>query len=662
MRSLFLFLILATIDAFAQPTNILLDDALHHLGEKEVKGFPEPYRKPENPRLDLAFQAQSNFGEWTLRLDQRDVTDDWAIVLNGQRIARLNIIAPATTSYFSVPPNSILEGENKLAIVPSNPADDILVGKMELIPKALRDVRKLGRLIVDVTELGSKKPLPVRITVANAEGVFADLYNVRPADAAWRHGFAYSPGGPVEMDIPEGNWIVSATRGMEWSRPQASIHISLGQTARVSFPISRDVDTSGFIAADTHLHTYTYSGHGDASVDERVVTLAGEGVELAVATDHNHFTDYKPKQAALALSPYYTPVIGSEVTTGNGHFNAFPFQLDSKKPDHKETNWVRLVEDIRAKGAQYVILNHPRWPTITNSPFAKWNLNRADGSHASAFPMDAIEVLNSTVPLKESDFLLRDWFSLLSRGEKIWGVGTSDTHTVLDIPGQGRTYIASSGDDPGAIDVDAAIKSMQAGNMSIAYGIFGRATVNDATMGRLVAPTNGSLEVTFHIGAPSWIKPTNAIIYLNGLKVAETNLTMRPGAALNADYKFKIPAPAHDAFLVCVAFGEGVKDPSWATIAKYTLTVTNPIFIDADQDGKYASPRDTALRLLEKQNTLPKIETALAQVDEAIGVQLISEAKLRFPAAQLDAWTKLLEKLARKHDLFELYRLNTIPR
>src|SRR6185295_2903151 len=152
-----------------------------------------------------------------------------------------------------------------------------------------------------------------------------------------------SAGGPVEFDLPEGEWIVSATRGMEWGRPQVKIHTFIGQTARISLPISREVDTTGFIAADTHLHTYTHSGHGDASVDERVITLAGEGVELAIATDHNHFTDYKPRQAALGSSQYFTSVIGNEVTTSNGHFNAFPFNLDSQKPNHKETNWVKLI-------------------------------------------------------------------------------------------------------------------------------------------------------------------------------------------------------------------------------------------------------------------------------------------------------------------------------
>jgi hypothetical protein len=664
MRSLFLSLIIATFTANAQQTNILIDANLHHLGEKEVKTFPTPNQKPENPRLDFTFEAKQNLTEWTLRLDQRDVSDEWAIELNGQRIARLSIIVPGTTSYFSVAPGSLVEGTNKLAIVPSNPADDILVGKLELIPKPLRDVRQLAHVIVIVTGDEANKPTPARITIANREKIFADVYNVTPASAAWRNGIIYSGEHPVEFDVPQGDWIISATRGMEWSHPSAPVRLFIGQSVPVTLKLQRQVDTTGYIAADTHLHTYTYSRHGDASVDERVLSLAGEGVEFAVATDHNHVTDYKPRQAALGLTSYFTRVPGNEVTTTNGHFNAFPFKLDAKTPSTKETNWVRLVENIRAAGAQYVILNHPRWPTITNSPFAYWGLNRADGSRTNAmqYTVDAMEVINSTVPLKDGAYMLRDWFALWNRGEHLWGVGSSDTHTIHDVAGQGRTYIPSATDDPAGINVDSIIKEMQVGNMSVSYGIFGHATVNGSVkMGQIAKPSETTIEVLFHVAAPNWISPTQAVVYLNGVKVAETNLVKGTGLSLDRDLKFKVPAPAHDAHLICVAYGQGLDDPAWPTYAKYTLAVTNPIFIDADKDGKYRSPRETALALIDKLAPLSarSVESALDDVDPAIGVQLLSEAKLRLPATQLDAWAVIVRKAALRNELFALYADST---
>ena len=662
MRSFF-SLLLVSLSAFAQPANIVIDAALHHLGEKEVKTFPPALKKPENPRLDATFLSlQGNATEWTLRLDQRQVTDDWAVELNGQAIARLNIVGPQTTAHFAVPPQTVKEGENKLSIVPRGKGDEIIVGKIELLHESLRDVRKLGHVKVKVVVTGSTNISPVRITIANSEKIFADLYNVQPASAAWRNGIVYSAGTPVEFDLPQGEWMVSATRGMEWSQPRVTITTMLGGNADITLPIAREVDTTGYISVDTHLHTYTFSRHGDASYDERVVSLAGEGVEMAISTDHNHATDYRPKQAQLGLTPFFTPVIGNEVTTGNGHFNSFPFPKDAKNPNTKETNWVRLVEDIRSKGVQYIVLNHPRWPAITNSPFSIWGLNRASGAYTNSevkLTMDAIEILNSTFTLKDPDFILRDWFALWSRGERVWGVGASDTHTVRDIAGQGRTYVVSATDDPAAINVDAVIKQMQAGNMSISYGIFGRAKVNDKfVMGQLAKPEKKEINVDFHVASASWAHPKRAVVYLNGVKVAEENLNQRPRAPFAETVHFKIPAPKHDGFLICVAYGDGLKDPAWPTYANYTMAITNPVFIDADQDGKYQSPRETAVAMVAKISPLNigALEKTIGEVDAAIGVQMLSEAKLKLPADQLADWQKLVEKLAPKNVLYDLYR------
>ena len=663
MRSFFLSLILVTAaPAFSQATNILVAPGLIHIGQKSVATFPEGARAPIGPRYETTFDSQSNSSEWTLRLRQRAILDDWSVELNGQPIANLNISGGERTSHFSIPPQTLIDGANKLSILPRGFTNDILVSQIEIIPQRMRDLLKLAHVTLNVTDLSGRTPVPARITVVDAEGKFAELYNVKPDAAAWRKGMIYNGALPIEFDIPQGDWTVTATRGAEWSRRQMKLRVFIGQQTRLTLPIDHEVDTPGFIAADTHLHTYTFSRHGDASLDERIYTLAGEGVELAIATDHNHFTDYKPRQAALGASQYYTSVVGNEVTSGNGHFNAFPFALDAEKPNHKETNWVKLVADIRSKGAQYVILNHPRWPAVTNSPFSIWGLNRADGTRTNAveFTMDAIELANSSfpVPPKDPDFLLRDWFALLNRGEKLWAVGASDSHTISEAPGQGRTYVANDAADPASIDVDAAVKAMRAGNMSVSYGIFAHATVNGAKMGQTTKPQNATLNVTFHVSCPTWIKARKAVVYLNGLKAAEQEITMPADTRFATNITFQIPAPRHDAHLICVAYGDGIKDPSWKTLADYTLAVSNPIFIDADASNKYESPRDTALALLQKTNplTTAAISKSLENLDAAIGIQLLTESKLRLPADQLPALDQLISTLAEKLEAYAFYR------
>jgi hypothetical protein len=199
--------------------------------------------------------------------------------------------------------------------------------------------------------------------------------------------------------------------------------------------------------------------------------------------------------------------------------------------------------------------------------------------------------------------------------------------------------------------VDGAIKSMRAGNMSVSYGIFGHVIVNGRVqMGGTAKPNaDGSIDVNFHVACPDWIKARKAVVYLNGVQVGEQELTMEPRTPLSTNLTFKISAPKHDGYLVCVAYGDGVKDPAWKTMADFTLAVTNPIFIDADGDGKYSSPRDTALAFLKKIEplSLDSIAKGIEKLDTAIAIQILSAVKLRIASADVPAIDAMIEKLVK---------------
>ena len=68
--------------------------------------------------------------------------------------------------------------------------------------------------------------------------------------------------------------------------------------------------------------------------------------------------------------------------------------------------------------------------------------------------------------------LFRDWFAQLNRGETVMGVGSSDSHEVGVVVGQGRTYVRSSTDDPAAIDVDECTANIASGRSSVSMGLF----------------------------------------------------------------------------------------------------------------------------------------------------------------------------------------------
>ena len=78
-----------------------------------------------------------------------------------------------------------------------------------------------------------------------------------------------------------------ASRGFEYGVHRQSLVVRRGDSLKIECSLEREVDTRGWIAADTHIHTRTFSGHGDATLEETMLSIAGEGIELAVATDHN---------------------------------------------------------------------------------------------------------------------------------------------------------------------------------------------------------------------------------------------------------------------------------------------------------------------------------------------------------------------------------------
>jgi hypothetical protein len=66
-----------------------------------------------------------------------------------------------------------------------------------------------------------------------------------------------------------------------------------------------------------------------------MITLAAEGIELPIATDHNVNIDHNPFARKMGVRKYFTPVVGNEVTTAVGHFNVFPVRPEVIIPDYQ---------------------------------------------------------------------------------------------------------------------------------------------------------------------------------------------------------------------------------------------------------------------------------------------------------------------------------------
>jgi hypothetical protein len=167
--------------------------------------------------------------------------------------------------------------------------------------------------------------VPARITVADERGTLVSLGNVSGPEHAVRPGVVYSRSGTVRLTLPAGRYVIHAGRGFEYSVARATVDLSRGKNVSRRLTIRREVDTTGWAAMDTHVHTGTFARHGDAGDDERMLTIAGEGIELPVSAEHNMRVDFDARARKAGVRELFTPILGTEVTTpAIGHFNVFP--------------------------------------------------------------------------------------------------------------------------------------------------------------------------------------------------------------------------------------------------------------------------------------------------------------------------------------------------
>ena len=273
----------------------VLDKSLHHLG---TPGDPEwdefSHDKAEGRSLELRFASKGKEHENTLFLRQRDVKLDWDVRLNGRSLGKLLPYESDLTLTLTVPAGVLRDGENVLTVGPPSGPDDIVVGEVALDPKPRDEAINRATLEVRVSDRPTGYPIPCRITVVDERGVLAPLVVKPDRRLAVRTGVVYTLDARVRIGLRPGKYTVYATRGPTYSLAKSELTITDGEDKLIYLAILEEVDTRDLVSCDTHVHTLTYSGHGDANVDERVVTLAGEGVALPVATDHDHLTDFGP--------------------------------------------------------------------------------------------------------------------------------------------------------------------------------------------------------------------------------------------------------------------------------------------------------------------------------------------------------------------------------
>jgi hypothetical protein len=394
------------------------------------------------------------------------------------------------------------------------PVDDVT----SLFPSA-------GSLAFEVKDAATGALVPARLLVRGVRGTTDPSWGDDPVGGAALN-VVYTA-GRGERPLPPGRYRVQVHRGPEYSTFERQIEIEAGEKVEIEAEIERVVDTKGWISADLHVHAMP-SPDAPAPLSERVLSLAGAGVEVAVATDHNVITDYGPAVRALRLEHEIASIVGDEVTTREpfyGHFNAFPLPASAAPIPWKKTTPKAIFDAARAlsPGGEPIVVqvNHPRMGDI-----GYFDLLRLDGRDVARWrersplvdtSFDALEVFNgdhyANIPKVES--CLKDWYALAKAGFRVTATGNSDSHKVAyHEAGIPRNWVRVPDDHPKDLDARAFIDSIRRGRVVVSSGPFVVLTVNGKEIGDTVE--EGEVDIRVRVEAPQWIDVDRVEVLIRG--------------------------------------------------------------------------------------------------------------------------------------------------
>ena len=418
----------------------------------------------------------------------------------------------------------------------------------------------------------------------------------------------------LEVDLPVGTYIISASRGPEYTLDQKVIEVSENSQQELVFHINKVVDTKNLISVDPHMHTL--NSDGSMTVAERILSVVAEGVDVAISADHNYLSDYPSVLKKLGLGEYIAVLIGQEVTPLDVNriympeFNRFPLRMREGEPGNGAID-IRFVEnntpifwESRRKDPQALIqVNHPRRRGY--GYFSYYQLDTETAATAlKGFDtsFDLLEVMNgpffSHDKSKNSE-VIADWLHLLKRGYYFPIMGSSDSHGIdQEEPGYARTYVFYDGAKGTGLDIDTLLRALKKGRSFVSNGPVVQFMVNRQYLpGDLFTVRNGTLDIRIKVQSAPWVSVDEVRIIVNGERKIilpvnaprEQILKFQDRISLNLEY---------DSYIAIEVFGNETLFPVVQGSTKYDgyeggplpYALTNPIFVDVDGNGKFDSP------------------------------------------------------------------------
>jgi hypothetical protein len=129
-----------------------------------------------------------------------------------------------------------------------------------------------------------------------------------------------------------------------------------------------------------------------------------------------------------------------------------------------------------------------------------------------------------------------DWFNLMNQGRFKTGIADSDTHSLISVQAGGpRTYVASTTDAPGSINVENLAQNVNAMRAIGTNGPFVRVELENGSAQtashaigdpRTVGFTGGGADkVNIHVESPTWAQYDRIEIYVNSVPSCQSEWT-----------------------------------------------------------------------------------------------------------------------------------------
>jgi hypothetical protein len=400
--------------------------------------------------------------------------------------------------------------------------------------------------------------------------------------------------GDGSAELQPGRYAVFASRGGEYEVATASVSVVANETVRFDAALARSVRTPRWMTAEPHVHAQLSSDSRDL-YPFKVQAMAAENIELPISTDHEWIGDFEPAIHALGLERWLQGIVGTEISTVRyGHFNAFPLLQDRTTSGFGRVLWYgRSPADmfalVRARPeAPFLQVNHPRSTTVGYFELIGLDpvtLTAAKDGLSLSLDFDGLEVVNGCDQAVLDGSTIRDWLAFLGHGRRVSATASLDDHTA----GRGEmgypvTYVRMPADAPRGVTPADLRSAFLAGRLTVSCGPFIEIRVGSAEIGDVVEGRSSELDVAVHVEAASWVDVDRLHLLVDGEVARTIPIDGRSAVRFDATVTASI-ARGRDTFIIGWVEGDTPHGP-WAN-ARRSVAFTNPIFVDADGDGRW---------------------------------------------------------------------------